>query len=175
MSYLTLSLVAAIAALEGCGGRKAAVGSPPPNTTPSSSVSPAAGFTTATFERTPCFGTCPVYRVSVSGSGSVRFEGIRNVDSVGTFTGSISATAVSSLRRAFDDAQYFTRQSLYGQSNCSPYGADAPRILTSITTSDKTKSIDHDLGCGNAAPAALSDLYRKFDEIVGTTRWIGRR
>ena len=51
----------------------------------------------------------------------------------------------------------------------------ASRVLTSVTTPDQTKSIDHDLGCGDQAPAALPDLYRKFDEIVGTKRWIGNR
>src|SRR4051812_16205110 len=49
-------------------------------------------FSTVTFERTPCFGTCPVYRVNVNGNGEVKFEGIRNVDSVGTFVGHIDAS-----------------------------------------------------------------------------------
>jgi hypothetical protein len=132
-------------------------------------------FSTVTFERTPCFGTCPVYRVNVNGNGEVKFEGIRNVDSVGTFVGHIDASAIAKLARAFDEAKYFSLQSSYGQGTCAGYAADAARILTSVTTPDQSKSIDHDLGCGSAAPAALPDLYRKFDEIIGTSRWIGRR
>src|SRR4051812_36627506 len=50
-------------------------------------------FSSVTFERTPCYGMCPVYRVSVNGSGSVAFEGIRNVDSVGTFTRQLDPSA----------------------------------------------------------------------------------
>src|ERR1043165_285581 len=91
-------------------------------------------LSTASFERTPCFGTCPVYRVSVTGSGTIRFEGIRNVDSIGVFNGQIDAAAVRKLARAFDDAKYFTLQTSYGQANCQPYGTDAARILTSIAT-----------------------------------------
>ena len=132
-------------------------------------------LSTATFERTPCFGTCPVYKISVSGNGDVRFEGIRNVDSVGTFTGHIDAAAVQKLARAFEDAKYFSMLSSYSQNNCPVYGTDASRILTSITTPEHTKSVDHDLGCGDQAPAALPVLYRAFDEIVGTRRWIGNR
>jgi hypothetical protein len=105
----------------------------------------------------------------------VKFEGVRNVDSVGTFTGHIDAAAVSKLAHAFEDAKYFSLQSSYGQANCTPYGTDAARILTSVTMPDQSKSIDHDLGCGSSAPPALPDLYRKFDDIVGTSRWIGRR
>ena len=139
------------------------------------------GFSTATFERTPCFGTCPVYRVSVkangngNGNGIVTFEGIRNVDSVGTYTSQIDAAAISKLAKAIEDAKYFSLQPSYGQANCPHYGADSQRILTSVTTPEKNKSIDHDLGCGADAPAALADLYKKFDDIIGTSRWIGKR
>ncbi len=148
--------VAAVAALSNCSAKTAAL-------------------STATFEQTPCFGTCPVYKVSVTGNGSVRFEGIRNVDSVGVFTGQMDAAAVQKLARAFEDAKYFSLLPSYTQNNCPNYGTDASRILTSITTPEQTKSIDHDLGCGDQAPAALPVLYRAFDEIVGTKRWIGNR
>lgn len=132
-------------------------------------------FSTVTFERTPCYGTCPVYKVNVNGNGDVKFEGIRNVDSVGTFTGHIDAAAVAKLAGAFEDAKYFSLQSKYDHTTCAPYATDAARILTSVSTPEQSKSIDHDLGCGSAAPGALPDLYRKFDEIVGTSRWIGKR
>jgi hypothetical protein len=148
--------VAAIAALSNCAAKTASL-------------------STATFERTPCFGTCPVYKISVNGNGDVRFEGIRNVDSVGVFTGRIDASAVQKLARAFEDANYFALLPRYSQNNCPNYGTDASRILTSITTPEQTKRIDHDLGCGDQAPAALPVLYQAFDEIVGTKRWIGNR
>ena len=165
VSHLSATLALGLATLISCTQRQAAVGSPAGSTP----------FTAITFERTPCFGTCPVYRVSVSGTGTVSFTGIHNVDSVGTFTGHIDAAAVQALRKAFDDAKYSSLLRAYGQANCSPYGTDAARILTSMTTGGQTKSVDHDLGCGTAAPAALPDLYRKFDSLVGVTRWIGNR
>jgi hypothetical protein len=171
--HLRLLVLAALGL--GCGPRQAAVGSPSSAGT-SASTSAAPSFTTVTFERTPCFGTCPVYRVSVSGSGSVRFEGMRHVDSVGVFTGMISAAAVAALGRAVDEAGYFDLDSKYGygEANCREYATDASRILTSVTMPARTKSIEHDLGCANV-PARLADLYRKFDTIVGTARWIGSR
>jgi hypothetical protein len=135
-----------------------------------------ATFSTITFERTPCFGTCPVYRVNVAGDGAIRFEGTRNVDSVGTFSGRLAPASVDALARAFDEAQYFALDSryAYGEPNCRDYGTDASRVLTSITTPTRSKTVEHDLGCGNV-PTRLADLYRKFDEIIGTACWIGRR
>ncbi len=160
--------------LPGCNSRQAAVGSPPAGTSATSAQ--ATRFTAVTFERTPCFGTCPVYRVNVTGDGSVSFRGINHVDSVGTFTTMISPSAVAELGRAFDDARYFELDSkyVYGEANCREYGTDASRILTSIAAAGRSKNIEHDLGCGNV-PTRLADLYRKFDTIVGTARWIGRR
>ena len=168
--------LAALFVLAGCKSRTAAVGSPS-----STAVTPSR-FTAITFERTPCFGTCPVYSVTVSGSASasasasVRFTGVRNVDSVGAFTRTIDAATVAALQRAFDDAQYYALDDRYGhgEPNCREYGTDAARIITSITTPDRTKKVDHDLGCANV-PTRLTDLYRRFDELVGTARWIGRR
>ena len=167
-------VLAALTLLAGCKSRQASVGSPTSSTSTASAG--ALDFTSVSFERTPCFGTCPVYTVSVSGSGSVRFEGVRNVDSVGTFVGQLSPAAVASLRRAFADAQYLTLDDKYGygEANCREYGTDASRVITSITTAERTKKVDHDLGCSNV-PTRLADLYRRFDEIVGTSRWIGRR
>jgi hypothetical protein len=164
-----------LAALAACNSRQASVGSPATGGS-TSAASPAVRFTTITFERTPCFGTCPVYKVSVSGDGMVRFDGTRNVDSTGSFTGRISAVQVAALNRAFEDAQYFTFDPKYGldQPNCREYGADASRIITSFAAPGRYMTVDHDLGCAKA-PTRLAELYRKFDDIVGTARWIGRR
>lgn len=174
---MTLSVLTKTIALTlylgACSGRQASVGSSAP---PSSSSTRATTFSSVTFERTPCFGTCPVYAITVAGDGSVVFNGTRNVDSTGRFIGRIDVGRVASLRRAFDDAQYFALDDKYGygEANCREYGTDAARILTSITTPERTKRVDHDLGCSNV-PTRLADLYRRFDEIVGTSRWIGRR
>lgn len=167
--------VVVVAALGACNSRQASVGSPATNSA-SPAGAPAVRFTTITFERTPCFGTCPVYKVSVSGDGTVRFDGTRNVDSTGTFAGRISAGQVAALNRAFEEAQYFTFDPRYGldEPNCREYGADASRIITSFAAPGRFMTVDHDLGCAKA-PTRLAELYRKFDDIVGTARWIGRR
>jgi len=48
-------------------------------------------------ERRPCFGTCPVYTVTLEGSGVVRFEGVRFVKDTGTSVGTVPPARVDSL------------------------------------------------------------------------------
>jgi hypothetical protein len=45
--------------------------------------------TAVTLERTPCFGTCPVYQVAISRSGMVRFVGKQHVTRQGAATAEI--------------------------------------------------------------------------------------
>ena len=56
-----------------------------------------------TLERTPCFGTCPVYRGGhVSASGMVRFVGTHHVARQGEATAEIGPRAVDSLLRELE-------------------------------------------------------------------------
>jgi len=154
----------------GCGSRGAGADS----SAAVSSSDPAGQFR-ATLERKPCFGTCPVYRISVTGDGAVVFEGVQHVDSIGRFTGRIDRERVVALTRLFDEQNYFGLDDkyAYGEANCRQYASDAPTVITSVTTTDGSKQVEHDLGCFDV-PVRLADLERRIDELVGSSRWIGR-
>jgi hypothetical protein len=98
------------------------------------------------------------------------------VDSARRVTGRLDAAGIAALAKLFEDNQYLTLDSryVYGEANCKPYASDAQVVLTSITTQDGVKKVEHDAGCASV-PARLTDLERKIDQIVGTSRWIGKR
>lgn len=146
-------------------------GAVPDTSAATPSVVPA--FTRVTLERKPCFGTCPVYRVSVAGDGAVAFEGLGYVDSIGSFTGRIDADRVAALARLFEEQGYFALDDkyAYGEPSCPSYATDAPTVITSVTIGNRSKRVEHDLGCAGV-PQRLSDLESRIDEIVGTSRWI---
>lgn len=154
----------------GCGPRSAVVRSPAASTDVSQSM------TLVTLERKPCYGTCPVYKVSVTGDGAVVWDGRANVDSMGRKSARLDADHVTALVRLFDDAQFFTLDDRYvnGGQNCKPYASDAPVIITSITTSARAKTVERDAGCFST-PQRVADLEAKIDALLGTARWIGRR
>ncbi len=50
-----------------------------------------------TLERTGCYGTCPIYSLTIYGDGKVTYEGKRHVDNIGEFTGQLSQAQLTSL------------------------------------------------------------------------------
>jgi hypothetical protein len=126
-------------------------------------------------ERTPCFGGCPVYTLSVSASGEVSYQGRAHVRRLGAAGGRISKQRVDSLLEELDRAGYFSFADKYLPSEpaCGRYATDSPSAITTVTHRGRSKTIVHDYGCGSA-PAALVVLERRIDEVLGSDRWTGR-
>ena len=166
------ALVLLVAGLTACSPRPpAAGGTPTPDGEPGVA---AAEPPVVTLERTPCFGTCPVYQVAISRSGAVRFVGKNHVTQQGEATAEIPAARVDSLLRELEAGGYFEFADAYVMDSpaCGQYATDSPTVITSATTGGRTKTIRHDYGC-NAAPPELGRLERLIDETAGTSRWIG--
>jgi hypothetical protein len=127
-------------------------------------------------ERTSCFGTCPVYTVSVSSSCKVAFQGRSHVRLVGAATGQIPARRVDSLLVELEKAGYFRFAGRYAASEpaCGRYVTDLPTAITTVSLRGRTKRIEHDHGCG-AAPDALAALERRIDEVLGSDQWIATK
>jgi hypothetical protein len=142
---------------------------------PAATTDVSSAMTLVSLERKPCYGTCPVYKISVTGDGAVVWDGRANVDSMGRKSARLDGDQLASLIRLFD-AQFYSLDDRYvnGGANCQPYASDAPVIVTSIVTSTRTKTVERDAGCASAPPR-LAELEGKIDALLGTARWIGRR
>jgi Domain of unknown function (DUF6438) len=163
---VTRRAVSLLIALAACGHR--APDAPAPE---AGSVS----ATVVTLERGPCFGTCPVYRVSLSSGGTVEFVGTRFVSRAGTDTARVAAGAVESLMQSLETAGFFGLADAYvpDAPACGRYHTDAPTVTISVTAPDRSKTVRHDHGCGGA-PEQLTGLEQLIDSVAGTARWIGR-
>ena len=126
-------------------------------------------------ERTPCFGNCPVYTISVSPWGQVTFEGRAHVRLLGTATGQVPKERVDALLVELERAGYFGFASRYAvsETGCGRYITDLPSAISSATLRGRTQRIAHDHGCGRA-PGALAVLEKRIDEVLGSDRWTGR-
>jgi len=134
----------------------------------SSAVSTGSSFTMITLERTPCFGRCPVYKVSIYGDGTVRYDGKEYVKVKGGQTRIISPEQVRQLRAEFEQASYFSFKENYDTITFT----DAPLAITSATIDGRTKRVRHYLGDGTA-PRELTVLEERIDEVSGAREWVG--
>jgi hypothetical protein len=158
--------------LTACSPRAPAAGQAP---TPDGAPGAAANEPpVVTLERTPCFGTCPVYQIEISRSGAVRFLGKNHVIRQGEATAEIPAARVDSLLRELEAGGYFGFADAYVMDSpaCGRYATDSPTVITSANAGGRTKTIRHDYGC-DAAPQELGRLERLIDEVAGSSSWVG--
>ena len=123
----------------------------------------------ASLERTACYGRCPIYTVTVLRDGTVLWEGRRFVKVTGKATAKLPAATVTALADAFKKAGFFAFADRYERYDIT----DHPSALTSYSDGTRNKTVHHYHG-DQSAPAALDELERRIDELVGTARWIGK-
>jgi Domain of unknown function (DUF6438) len=154
----------------------------PPSPAPSADGPSAAGGPVSAdsaarirLERGPCFGACPVYSVTLDGSGAVLFEGRRFVADTGISTGRVPPARVDSLLAELTAGGYFDFADRYraGEPGCERYATDLPSVNTEVRAGGRSKRIEHDHGCMDA-PQALTTLEGRIDSVAGVARWIRR-
>lgn len=129
-----------------------------------------------TLERRPCYGGCAFYRVTITGEGSVTFEGIRNVDSLGVRAARVNADSAAKLFQFADSIAFhdFAERYVHGETGCTPYIADLPGAIVTLVSSGRTKRVESDPGCPSV-PRRLAELHALIDRTAGVERWAGRR
>ena len=122
-------------------------------------------------ERGACFGTCPVYTLTVLGNGSVRYEGLRFVEVEGEQTALLEPEAVDSLLEAIVDADFFDLKDEY-----TVPATDLPSITIGVTLNGRTKQVYHyGVGCGadpDTAPPGLCALEAQLEGIPMANGWV---
>jgi hypothetical protein len=121
-----------------------------------------------TLERTACFGTCPMYTISILENGDVIYNGEKFVDVTGEQKSQLDPETVAAMVKAFEDVGYFDWKEAYDTMTVT----DMPYIITSVTRNGETHRITRYVG-DSSAPLALSFLERWIDEMTGSQMWTG--
>lgn len=126
-------------------------------------------FDEITLERTRCMGSCPIYKIVVSGNGQVTYTGENFVKKVGTATATLSSQQVSELNQALVEADYFT---IPDRVSCGEYATDRPGVITSVTIKGTTHKIPRDTGCGDWS-SKIQTFEASVENIVNIAQWRG--
>ena len=120
-----------------------------------------------TLHRSACFGSCPVYNLTIYGNGTVIYEGRAYVNVTGVQRSTISEATVRQLLSAFRTIEYF---SLNETEIASHVIYDVPVFTSSLSVNGKTKTILHYEG---TEPDKLTDLENTIDILAGSGPWVG--
>jgi Domain of unknown function (DUF6438) len=108
-------------------------------------------------EMTPCYGTCPTYKVIVFENDSLVYEGIRFVAKEGIHSKKLSEGTVNQLVVKFRGANFFKFQNQYTSTM-----TDFPTTYISFTDNGVTKKImDY-----YKAPESLRQLEKLISDLV---------
>lgn len=117
-------------------------------------------------ERQGCLGPCPVYKLTIYGSGKVIYKGEKYVKVVGERTITVEKEKVSALLAEFEKINYFDLSDNYQGGP-----TDGTSATTSISLGNK-KKIVKDYHPSPDSPKALKELENQIDTITNSTQWI---
>jgi Domain of unknown function (DUF6438) len=122
-----------------------------------------------TLERTPCFGTCPGYTVTVATDGIV-FNSRRFVAVTGTRTDTADTSDVRRLAEKFAAADFYSMDDEYIAGV-----TDNPTYIVSIEIDGQRKKVLDYAGSSEGMPAVITELEDEVDALARTERIGSRR
>jgi hypothetical protein len=125
-----------------------------------------------TVTRTPCFGSCPVYSVTIDARGNVSYQGDAFVRVTGRQTSKVALDRVEKLVQAVEQIDFFNRQAAYREKRNADgtitFVTDLPTTYISVTSNGRKKRIEDYYG----TPKELRDFSLLVDEVAATRQWI---
>jgi hypothetical protein len=155
--------------------------------TPQPATADAVAADSLVLERTPCFGVCPTYRLSVDRAGAVVFEGSGRSESAGRQTATVPPGTLDTLVARATRIGFFQLPELVREDStlCARRATDHPSIVLSVFRPEGATRVDYYTGCYARAEEqrrmpvldSLGALAAAIDSAAGVARWLepGRR
>jgi len=120
-------------------------------------------YESISLERTPCFGSCPVYRVTLHRSGRAEFEAKAFLPKIGAFTGQVDLPTFARLCYALDNSRFNNFQEKY-RANLTD---DTACIITVSTGKSRKTVTDY----GAIGPIQLWTIEELIDGVRERIVW----
>jgi len=117
----------------------------------------------ASIHRSFCFGTCPVYTLTINNNGDALYEGTRNVEMMGSYSGKFSAAQMNALIESAKSINYMSMDNTYDDPNIT----DIPSTTTSIVIDGKRKEVMRRKGF----PQEIKTFESTFDDLAKEVKW----
>ena len=129
-------------------------------------------FKTIKLERTMCYGSCPVYKLSIHHKGRLTYTGKHFVEKVGTLISTLDHKTLLKLNKALEKSDYFNLVQEQPLEMCT----DMAYCITTVEMLDGTKrKIEHYLQDDDDGwPRQLPIFEKAVDKIIGIKDYIGK-
>lgn len=115
------------------------------------------------FEKTPCFGRCPVYKIKVYESGFALYEGINFSEKMGMFSTVLTQSQIENIYQSAIEIGYFKLDAEYND----PLVMDLPSTISRINHHGK----DHRVMARNNIPEKLKIFHDNLSVTLLEKNW----
>ncbi len=113
-------------------------------------------------ERTPCFGTCPTYKITIFQDGSAVYEGRRFAPREGRYTGRVDAATMKALKEEAEARGFFAMDDVYDRPV-----TDLPSVIIRVHADARDKQV-----VGRVAPPqAFKNFTQRAEELLANIEW----
>lgn len=120
----------------------------------------------ASIYRSPCYGTCPNYSLSIYNSGYAVYEGKRNAPMSGVFVTQFTNSEMKQLLTIAEKINYNELENEYDNKNVT----DLPSTTTSLVMNGVRKEVRCRINC----PATLTTFQNAFEPFIKDKVWIAQ-
>ncbi len=115
------------------------------------------------FERRPCFGRCPIYKIKVYQSGYTTYDGVNFVDNMGYYKTRLPQTDIAKIYTMIAESRFFQLEDEYDNENIT----DLPSMIFRANAMGRDKRI---IARYNI-PEELNNLSKQIDELFRDADW----
>ncbi len=123
---------------------------------------PVSKNSTITYNRTGCYGTCPIYELTIDGKGNAVFVGERFTDKLGTWEKSLNKNTYQNLFKSFEEVRWGDLDAEY-----PAYVSDVPSTVFQY----KNKKLEKQVIVTGEHPVELDELSALLNAIVASEGW----
>jgi len=117
----------------------------------------------ARLQRTPCFGRCPIYTLTVYEDGTVIYYAEKFVEKEGKFQAKVGEEKIRKLIKKAETIGYFEMKAKYDSDGVT----DVPSTITTLRRDDELKQIVNRF----QGPEPLSEFENYFDDLFLNLEW----
>lgn len=115
-------------------------------------------------KKTPCFGKCPYFEVSIFNDGSIRYEGFKFVDMMGVYTSQINNKKIALIEDYIRRLDFFSLNEVYDARV-----TDLPSIIIEVNLNGRYHKVK-----GRYRMPDNFKMFTKFIDnlLLGVDSWI---